>query len=488
MSDLTVLGRRRIALVLASLGALVLPAAAHAAPYSATAPVVVSSTPSPFASCTADDPTGQPGTLWQNGEVEPSVAVDPQNPNVIAGVWQQDRWSNGGSRGTVAGVSSDGGATWQEVSALGATKCQGGPWDRASDPWVSFGPDGTLYSVSLVFSAFSWDNGVVANTSHDGGRTWSAPVDVTHDNIAGVIDDKESVTADPTRPGHAYAVWDRINIGAHATSRTPAMFSRTSDWGQTWSTPRPIYRTGRGNGTIGNVLAVLPDGTLVDVFDWVTARAVNLVSAIRSTDGGRTWTAPIVIGREPATGVVDPDTGAAVRNGGVLPDVAVDRTSGALYAVWETRAFGGIDQIVLKESLDGGLTWSAPMTHVNQTPAGLGQNGQAFTPSVAVADDGTVAVAYYDFRDNTPAPGLTTDYWLATCRSICTSSSSWSETHVGGPFDEEQAPRAGGYFLGDYEGLAPLADGGFGSLFVQAVSRAAGNPSDVFWSRVEPAP
>ena len=40
---------------------------------------------------------------------------------------------------------------------------------------------------------------------------------------------------------------------------------------------------------------------------------------------------------------------------------------------------------------------------VNKTPTNIPiGNQQAFTPSVDVAADGTVAVTYYDFRNNTP--------------------------------------------------------------------------------------
>jgi hypothetical protein len=53
-----------------------------------------------------------------------------------------------------------------------------------------------------------------------------------------------------------------------------------------------------------------------------------------------------------------------------------------------------------------GLTWS-PKIQINRVPA-----TQAFTPSVAVAADGTVGVTYYDFRNNTDTPGLPTDYWF----------------------------------------------------------------------------
>jgi hypothetical protein len=95
---------------------------------------------------------------------------------------------------------------------------------------------------------------------------------------------------------------------------------------------------------------------------------------------------------------------------------------------------------------------------------------------------------YYDFRNNTPAPGLATDYWLVHCHGTCTSPAGWAgnETHVGGPFDEEQAAYAGGFFVGDYEGL--VTDGNdFGAFFGMAIDQAT-NPSDVFYSRVSPTP
>jgi len=78
----------------------------------ANSPVLVSGT-SPFATCTI----GGPGTNYVNAEVEPRVAVNPKDPSNIVGVFQQDRWSNGGAHGLVAGVSHDGGATWAETWA-----------------------------------------------------------------------------------------------------------------------------------------------------------------------------------------------------------------------------------------------------------------------------------------------------------------------------------------------------------------------------------
>src|SRR6266487_1507140 len=95
--------RRAVVGLSASLAAF-----AAAAPALAAALVVVSG-PSPFASCSN---ANQPGSVFVNGEVEPYVAVNPAVAGNVVGVWQQDRWSNGGAHGLVAGSSSDGGLSW----------------------------------------------------------------------------------------------------------------------------------------------------------------------------------------------------------------------------------------------------------------------------------------------------------------------------------------------------------------------------------------
>src|SRR5438046_156701 len=98
--------------------------------------------PSPFANCTLGS---GPGAInYANAEVEPYVAINPANSKNVIGVWQQDRWNDGGSHGLVAGYSFDGGKTWAETPQPFSACASGGvPYERATDPWVSFGPDGT---------------------------------------------------------------------------------------------------------------------------------------------------------------------------------------------------------------------------------------------------------------------------------------------------------------------------------------------------------
>src|ERR671936_2129341 len=178
----------------------------------AAGPVDVSGL-SPFATCTV----GGPGTNFVNSEVEPFVAVNPTNPSNIVGVFQQDRWSNGGAHGLVTSTSHDGGATWAESWAhfstcSGGTAANGGNYDRASDPWVSFAPNGDVYQISLSASADLITSAILVSKSTDKGRHWSEPITLIRDSSPFNFNDKESITADPTNASNAYAVWDRSRL------------------------------------------------------------------------------------------------------------------------------------------------------------------------------------------------------------------------------------------------------------------------------------
>lgn len=420
----------------------------------------------------------QAGTRFTNAEVEPSVIVNPVNPTNIVGAWQQDRWSSGGSQGLLIGSSFDGGHSWAITSAAfsrctGGTATNGGDFERASDPWLAVSPDGTMYALSLSFTGDVLQPGsssaMLVSRSADGGMSWG-PVSTLIRDDAQFFNDKGSITADSTDSSHVYAVWDRLSTANDG----PAWFARTVDAGTTWEAARPIFDAGAGSQTIGNLIVVLPNGTLVNVFIQIDsppggATSTN-IRAIRSIDHGDTWSGPVTIAESQSIGAIDPQTGAPVRDGSDLFSVAADR-SGTLYVVWQDSrfSFGAHDGIALSRSTDGGLSWSAPV-RVNGQPSVA-----AFTPAVHVRDDGVIGVTYYDFRsDTSSAATLLTDYWLATS----TDGVSFTESHLTGPFDLDRAPNADGLFLGDYQALASVGSD-FRPFFVQT-NATAGNPTDVF--------
>lgn len=418
----------------------------------------------------------QRGSNFSGMEVEPSVAVDPTNPAHLVGAWQQDRWSNGGANGIRTAVSFDGGATWAGSTPRfgrcgGGDADNGGGYDRASDPWVTFAADGTPFVIGLVFDSTSARNAMVASRSIDGGMTWTDPTVLRADSDPDAFNDKESITADPIDPGRVYAVWDRVTGQTQPTlpiGTGPTWFARTTDGA--WETARPIYDPGIDAQTIGNVIAVLPDGTLIDVFDLITLASSNApvytLAVIRSTDKGGTWSDPIRIGPMRLLGVQDPDNAEFVRTGASLPEIAVDRSNGTIYVVWQNAQSTTTTGIALVKSVDGGLTWSAPVF------ANGAADVAAFTPMVAVAGDGTVGVSYYDLRDERRSGSSTfrATAWLATSRD---GGTTWSDEALSEPFDLRQASLGEAYFIGDYQGLA-ISDGAFLPFFV-APTRGSDN-------------
>jgi hypothetical protein len=477
--------------------------AAVAAPSVGAAPLTV--TPGPAISTNPFEPGcggptegSNPGANYNydDAEVEPWLAVRPNDHNDVAGMWQQDRWSDGGAHGLVAGVSHDGGATfatsWPHYSVCaGGTAANGGDYGRSSDPWVSWAPNGDLWSISLSVDQTTARNAILVSRMRHGESTWSEPTTLKFDNSRTGIpqgnnfNDKESLTADRTDPSGnlVYAVWDRFvspnqnaPLPALENSRSfhePVWFSRTTNGAAdspTWQT-REIFDPGAQNGTISNQIVVTPDGTLVDgfyLFKTHQQKGGNFIAVIRSTDKGATWSKKaIIVSPSAAIGETDPEpincrpfiTGdppcTIVRSDGVIVDLAVDYSSGPhhgrMYMTWQDHQDNpnGDDLILLSYSDDGGQTWSNPVK-VNDTPSDAFTD-QAFEPTVHVNDDGVVAVSYYDFRNDVSGDGqLTTDEWIAHSHD---GGATWASDHLRGPFDLHQAPYARGYFVGDYQGL-----------------------------------
>ena len=435
-------------------------------------PLIELSVPNAVGTC--DDGFTVPGTMTVADAAEPSVAVNPVHPNNIVAAWIQ-----GPIQDNITAASFDGGTTWQQVP-LPLTTCSGGPNTVAGDPWLSFAPNGDLYCIGLTGPSPSALEAVVCK-SIDGGLHWSSPVIL---DTPAFGPDKTTITADPLNSQFIYAAWDRLKFKNHGALG----FTRSTDGGNTWEAPRSIFATSPGQLAQNTQVLVLPDETLVDMFYLQNQKSpsqpVSLVGIelMRSTDKGLTWSAPMLAATmetilQPISSgetlTVDPDTGAYVRDT-TDPSFAVDSRSGNLYAVWGDGRFSNFqyNDIAFSMSSDGGFTWSSPI-RINQTPLKIPPlNRQAFYPVIAVAANGTIGVTYYDFRYNTPDPGVPTDYWLVQCHPTPgnppTDPASWgNEVRLtSASFDLEALPFViDGLWFGDYLGLAPAGRSGFISAF-----------------------
>jgi hypothetical protein len=495
-------GSKAVLIVLALAGAtLVAAAVAGAAPGHKKA-----ASGDPFSACSrAADVFG--GAVFPSTEPEVWLAANPAAPKNLIGAIQQDRWDDGGAQGLVAPYSLDDGMSWKEVP-LPFSVCAssyyhgkvlkdpftGRPYDRASDPWVSVGPDGTAYAVSISFDANDNGGAVGAATSRNGGKTWRNQQNITAENATDPslpFNDKESDTADPVRAGVAYAVWDRLQDiacppgvpPANATTDErpyrfgsaagaapfsvaddasldcfvgPTMLSRTTDFGRTWSTPIAIVPTAANEQTIGNEIVVdRRTDTLYDFYMYLHADNSLTVEDVASHDGGLTWGPRQIVSDSQSVGVSDPNTGDALRTADIIPQPAIDPHTGRLYVVWQDSRANAVDPnedaLFISSSKAGGLTgtWSAPAVVNDPT------DEAAFTPAVKVLGNGAVAVQYYvlDGKGASKPGVLTTGVFLRTTKGRGTTFSG-PEMRVGTDFNMLAAPNSGGWFTGDYEGVA----------------------------------
>ncbi|UCH84019.1 MAG: T9SS type A sorting domain-containing protein [Candidatus Latescibacterota bacterium] len=436
----------------------------------------------------------QVGVLYRNSESEPYIAVNPTDTDNMIACWHQDRWSNGSAQGVYGAFTMDGGSNWTAFS-VPFTRCSGGlpgttgDWQRASDPWITFGADGAAYYMALVTERTSSRNAMVVSKSTDGGMTWSDPIIIKDHDARGIksrslFHDKNSMTADPYDPDLVYATWTLFRNGGLAL-----LFSRSTDGGYTWSAARPVNKTetrGKHERALyrqGSQIVVLPDGTLLNSFYCITGdprgrgfRHIGIEQAIfRSRDQGKHWERlDTTVSPMMPTGGFDFELGIMVRDAGSIPDIAVDRNNGYVYIVWQDGRYNpfGASTVALSRSTDGGDTWSDPIPVTDIT----NPYGQEFLPAVAVADDGTVGVLYYDSRNDVPGDA-TFDLDVYLVMMDPNLNILGEERLTDTSFDLRQMLLTGfrGYFPGDYVGLDAA-----GNDFVAAftVSNNLGLPVD----------
>ena len=419
-----------------------------------------------------------PGSLYRGAEVEPTLAVDPGHARQLVVAWI-DQGNN------VTASSSDGGRHWRTGLVPAVSRCTGGVFQSASDPWLSIGPEGTTYLASES------DNGpsataILINRSRDSGRTWTFPVYVDHRDVPLAYDDKEAVTADPHRPGVAYVVWAQ-NRDVSRLSERDLYLARTTNRGRVWSTPQRIYEAQLGTRVRASEVIVTGPRRLVCVFSIDDAAPDGLAAvggavtflALTSRDGGRSWSGLSRIATTHNLALTDFERGTDIRASAPLFSADADRR-GRAYVAWRDARSSHSSPILLSTSSDG-RRWSGP------TLVSPGAN-RGLIPDLAVAHDGTVAVRFYDLRDDRPGDtALTANSWL---RYSFDRGRHWGEKRLGGSFDLRNAPLvngrplATGLFIGDYEGLVAVP-GGFATVFARAQPTAGSGATDLFFARIK---
>ena len=373
---------------------------------------------------------------------EPSVAINPENPQQVVAVFQDN---------VHASYSRDSGHTWHAAEGVAPPN-----YRVSGDVSAAYDGQGHAFVCYIAFDKLGtfnyWAhnasrNGVFVRRSLDGGKTWEANHVPVAEQISapGIpFEDKPYLVSDTSKSryaGNLYVGWTRWTL-----TNSQIVLSRSTDDGKTWSSPIEIDRNpglprddnGAAEGFAG---AVGPDGTLYAV--WSQGNDILFTT---SRDGGKTFsrartilrTAPIMFAVE----TLDRANG--------FPQIALDPRSRRVYLTWTDYRNGDLD-VFCSTSGNGGKKWSAPV-RVNNDPVHDGAD-QFFQWLAVDAIDGSANIIFYDRRKDPQNRTQTVTLARSTDGGRSFQNYAWTSE----PFE------AGGVFFGDYSGIAALGGRVYGA-------------------------
>lgn len=327
----------------------------------------------PFASIQVNvDGAGQ--NIVGDAGNEPSIAIDPLDPDNIVIAWRQfDNVASNFRQGGWA-FSMDGGQSWTFPGVLE-------PGIFRSDPVLDTDSAGTFFYNSLRN-----DFGMDVFRSTDSGQTW--PFDVTA--FGG---DKNWMVVDKTGgvgDGHIYGNWQR-NFNCCGLD----VMTRSTDGGTSFESPVPVINTPSFGMT-----AVGPDGTYYVA--GVRNAQVSTFAVSRSTnaqDDGVTPTfSGVTVNMGGSMGFAGgPNPAGLLGQANIAVDSSGGPNDGNVYLLSSVDPFGSDPlDVHLARSEDGGATWSAPI-RVNDD---AGTNAYQWFGTLSVAPNGRLDVVWNDTRNS----------------------------------------------------------------------------------------
>ena len=369
---------------------------------------------------------------------EPSIAVNPRNPQQVVAAYQVPAH---------IAYSEDAGSTWSQAPGVSPKN-----YKISGDVSVTYDAHGHAVLCYIAFDKLGttnyWGhnatrNGIFIKRSLDGGKTWeerAIPV-IEHATQPGIpFEDKPYIVADNTTSrysGNLYVGWTQFTL-----TKSVILFSRSTDGGKTWSAPIEIS-THEGlprddNGSVeGFTGTVGADGTLYVV--WADGSGIAFAT---SRDGGRSFS--------PSRKILDTapsyfDVEDVSRSNG-FPQIGIDPRgkNGVFFVTWSDYRNGDVD-VFCSTSRDRGRKWS-PAVRVNSDSIHDGTD-QFFQWLAVDPQSGAANVIFYDRRED--PRNVKTKVTLAR-------SKDGGSTFANYVWAEE--PFAGNrQFIGDYLGIAAWA-------------------------------
>ena len=307
---------------------------------------------------------------------EPSMAMDPLNPNRIVVGWRQFDNVTSNFRQAGNAYTTDGGKTWHNNVVL--TK-----GTFRSDPVINSDSKGNFYYNSLLETFYT--------------TVFKSPTGALWTTLGPAMGgDKQWMTMDTTTGpgnGNMYEAWSTA-----ADNYNGNQFSRSTDGGKTWLTP-----VGIPNQPIWGTLDVAPDG---DVF--LCGIGNNGFQFSRSSTAqykDQTVTFDINTIVDLGGSIV---FGDSINADGLMGQtwIGTDKSKGRYKGNIYMLCSVGVDasdpcDVHFARSTDGGQTFQ-PWVRINDDP--LGQGASHWFGTLSVASNGRIDACWYDNRANPAEP------------------------------------------------------------------------------------
>jgi hypothetical protein len=303
---------------------------------------------------------------------EPSIAVDPTNPNRIVIGWRQFDTVNSNFRQAGYGYSLDGGLTWTFPGVLD-------PGVFRSDPVLDFDNDGNFYYNSLQ-GTFECDVFKI----EDGGVVWESPVPAFGGDKQWMRIDRSGGVGDSNN----YSNWN-----SSFTTCPPGYFTRSTDGSNSFENCITI-----DGDPFWGTLAVGSDGTLYivggDFAGLVVTRSKNAkipgseiewdMTSYAYLDGSLTGWTPVNPQGLLGQAWIDVDISGGAGHGNVYVLASVERESNNDPA-----------DVMFAKSTDEGITFSEPIK-INTDDS---TTNYQWMGTMSVAPNGRIDVIWLDTRD-----------------------------------------------------------------------------------------
>ena len=307
---------------------------------------------------------------------EPSIALDPNDPNRVAIGWRQFDTVSSDFRQAGWGYTTDGGQTWTFPGVIE-------PGVFRSDPVLDSDSEGNFYYNSLTVGGGDFWCDVFKSTN--GGATWDTGTFAQGGDKAWMTIDKTGSFGN----GNIYGYWTSSYSFCY-----PGFFTRSTNGGISYEDCGIIP-----DDPFWGTLAVGPDGELyvcgVGEYDFLVVKSTNAQDSSQTV----TWdfSTSVDLGGYISYGG-GPNPGGLLGQAWVAVDRSTGPTRGNVYLLCSVVPNSSSDplDVMFARSTDGGVTWSSPV-RVNDDQ---GTDAWQWFGTMSVAPYGRIDVIWLDTRDD----------------------------------------------------------------------------------------